>query len=821
MGRATRAGDITAFGPFELDVGERLLTKGGAAVELGSRTLDTLIALVSCPNQIVSKKDLMAQVWPDVRVEEGSLRFHIAALRKALGDGREGARYITTLAGRGYCFVAPISPSNDQAEGNTPVVPNPPGASLPGVLTRMVGRDDDVLALSTLLAASRFVTIVGPGGIGKTTVAITIAHLSLEIFAGAVFFVDLGGLNDSNLVTTSLASMLGLSIQSNDPLQSLIAHLRDKQMLLIFDNCEHLVAAAAALASRIFEAAPQVHILTTSREALRVEGENVYRLAPLTFAPDYPGLTAAVALTFPATQLFMERAAASGSRLNLSDVDAPIVARICRKLDGLALAIELAAGRVGTYGLEQTAMLLDQRLTLLWQGQRTAPPRQKTLQATLDWSYGLLSELERLVLRQLAVFIGDFTLEAARAVVASPKRDQDLVFGAIDSLVAKSMVATRPAGALMRYRLLDTTRAYALEIVIEDAELAGLGARHATYYRRWLEQTATKWPTSLNPGERAHHLACLNNVRAALEWSFGEIGNTEIGVGLAAAAAPAFLAMSLLTECDRWSERANNARDDVTRMGREVFSLAIDNAKTATLTQKQSDLRIPGKIARDLGEKIVLGHLKPGAVLDDGGNVSGQRRVSKTALREAIRVLIAKGLVESRPSVGTCVSTLDKWHLLDPDILSWMFAQEPSPHLLSSLFQLRLQIEPEAASLAARRRSQEQLDQMAAALQEMTTETLRTAKGRLADQNFHTALLAASGNPFFNSLSSSVAAAVNWSAVFKNRSTGLERDPIPDHRQVYAAIAARDEVGARAAMRALLDLAFADDMTGSFRTQGS
>ena len=198
-----------------------------------------------------------------------------------------------------------------------------------------------------------------------------------------------------------------------------MAYLRDKRVLLILDTCEHLIEAVAALAASLIEQAPQVHILATSREALRIEGEHVYRLDALACPPDAPGLTAAAVQKFPAAQLFVERVVASGAHLRISDLDAPIVASICRKLDGVALAIELAARRVESYGLQQTAVLLDQRLTLLWLGSRTAPPRQKTLQATLDWSYGLLSDLERVVLRRLAVFVGHFTLDAALEVAAS------------------------------------------------------------------------------------------------------------------------------------------------------------------------------------------------------------------------------------------------------------------------------------------------------------------------------------------------------------------------------------------------------------------
>jgi predicted ATPase/DNA-binding winged helix-turn-helix (wHTH) protein len=581
--------DVISFGPFTLVANERLLMKEGVPLELGSRTLDILIALVSRPNKVVGKRELLALVWPDVTVEEGSLRFHVAALRKALGDGRDGARYITTQAGRGYCFVAPISPSTARNSGNVTDPAIFPGPSLPARSMRMVGRADSVLTLSIQLAASRFVTIVGPGGVGKTTVAVAVAHDLLEAFAGAVVFVDLGALADAGLAASSLASALGLSVQSEDPLPGLIAYLRDKRMLLILDTCEHIIEAVASLALRIFLAASQVHILATSREALRVEGERVHRLLPLTFPPDDPGLTAAIALTFPAIQLFVERAAASGIRLDLSDTDAAIVASICRKLDGVALAIELAAGRVEAYGLQETAALLDQRLTLPWLGRRTAPPRQHTLQATLDWSYGLLSSLERVVLRRLAAFIGHFTLEAARAVVPSPAIDQVLVLGAIDSLVARSMVATYRVGSTMRYRLLDTTRAYALEISVDDDELANLTARHATYYRRWLEQAGAEWPTLSNAAERAPYLADLGNVRSALEWCFGVNGNAEIGVGLASAAAPFFLAMSLLSECHRWSERAILALDDTTRGGRDEMHLQANLGMSLMFTRGMSE----------------------------------------------------------------------------------------------------------------------------------------------------------------------------------------------------------------------------------------
>ena len=464
------------FGRFELQPGERRLLADGAALRIGPHAFDLLVAFVECAGHLVTKDELLARVWHQVVVEENTLQVHVAALRKMLG-----ADAIATVSGRGYRFAPEVVREElaSTSESGRPPVPSALTRSnvLPGRLLRMVGRAESIHALSAHLTVQRFVTITGAGGVGKTTIAVAVANDLIDTFPDAILFVDLSALSDPHLVATSLASILGLSVQSDDPTPSLVAYLRDKSILLIFDNCEHLIEAAAGLAARIYAMAPRVHILATGREALRVEGEHVYRLDPLSCPPDDRNLTAEAALTFPAIQLFVERCAASGTDLVLSNEDARTVAAICRKLDGVALAIELTAGRVGAYGLRQTAALLDERLSLLWQGQRSAPARQQTLRATLDWSYGLLTEVERQVLRRSAVFAGDFTIEAALAVVTSRKIDQAHVLSAIESLVAKSMVATSRVGDTMRYRLLETTRAYALEAT---ATMSLPRRRHAT-----------------------------------------------------------------------------------------------------------------------------------------------------------------------------------------------------------------------------------------------------------------------------------------------------------------------------------------------------
>lgn len=608
------AKDGLSFGPFHLLVRGRLLTRDGVPVLLGARALDLLIVLISSPYEVVGKADLIARVWPDVIVEEGSLRFHMNGLRKALGDGKDGARYIATLPGRGYCFVAPISRPEIKRDSAGPGFRH---ANLPRRLEAMVGREEDVRRLSAQLTESRIVTIVGAGGVGKTTVAMAVAHRVSEAFDGAVLFVDFGMLSDPGLVASAIASMLDLSVGSTDARLGLIAWLRDKHVLLVLDTCEHLIDSVALLAAAIAEGAPRVHILATSREALRIDGERVYKLDALPCPPDEPALTAEAILSFPAARLFVDRAAASGASLDLCAADAQIVAGICRKLDGVALAIELAARRVESCGLPQTAGLLDQHLALEWPGLRTAPSRQKTLHATLDWSFGLLAGPEPVVLRRLATFVGPFTLDAALEVIAGADLDRPDIVGAIANLVNKSMLAAMPLGGAMHYRLLDTTRAYALEIPSDAAERTLLGLNHASHYRRWLERHGADWPAMSTGTERAPYFAALNNVRAALSWCFGAEGNAQVGVGLAAAAAPVFLALGLMSECHRWSQCAIAALDDSAGGLDEMYLQAalgiscmyIYGGRDEALAALSRSLEIAEALGNALGRLRILGEL--------------------------------------------------------------------------------------------------------------------------------------------------------------------------------------------------------------------
>ena len=547
--------DTVTFGPFSLSASGRILQKEGKPVHLGGRAFDILLVLVTRAGQVVGRRELIDLVWPDATVDDGSLRFHIASLRKALSDDVSGVQYVTTLQGRGYCFVAPVTRSDLSA----PLLGEQTGFRshrLPLRLSRMVGRDEAIKKLSGDLTEKRFVTIVGPGGVGKTTVAVAIGHKLFQDFGGKVYLFDLGPLNDPLLVASAVASTLGLSVQSEDAVPSLIAFLKDKRVLLILDSCEHVIDSAAALAEQIFREAPQSYILATSREALRVAGEHTRPLMPLDSPPHSDAITAEQALRFSATQLFVERVAASGLPFELSDEDAPTVVDICRRLDGIALAIELAASRVMTYGLGETAAGINSKFKLLWEGRRTALPRHQTLGATLDWSYDLLRDDERITLRRLAVFVGIFTLEAARSVVAPTEAHRQAVVETLTGLVTKSLVAADTSEATTHYRLLDTTRSYALGKLVESGDADAAARRHALYFRGLLEHADASRSTSPTEKPFADFRVHLGNVRAALEWSFLDREDPGIAIRLAAAASGLFLEFSLLTECSRWAERA-------------------------------------------------------------------------------------------------------------------------------------------------------------------------------------------------------------------------------------------------------------------------
>ena len=596
--RNVQPGDVLSFGPFSLFLAGRMLKRAAETIPLGGRALDVLIALTERAGEVVSYGELISIAWPNVTVDESNLRVQIATLRKAMSDGEHGARYISNITGRGYCFVAPVSRSTGRLtvlEGHSD---SEQLRKLPPRLTRMVGREEAVQAVSEQLAAERFVSIVGPGGIGKTTVAISVAHALLNGFGDAVSFVDLSLLTNPRLVPTAVASALGFMIQAHDPFGSLVAFIGDKKILLVLDNCEHVIDSAAELAERVVNEAPQAHILATSREALRVEGERVHFLYSLACPPGDVDLTATEILRYPAAQLFMERAAASGHRAGLSDIEAPIVATICRRLDGIALAIELAASRAGSLGIRGIAELLDNRFSLLWHGRRTALPRHQTLNAMLDWSFNLLPELERAVLSRLSVFIGDFTVEAACSVASETEGDEASPLDALDSLIAKSLISTSWISGSTYYRLLDTTRAYARAKLADRGEEAPVARRHAEFYSAFLRSDDII-RSRIGKHDLTKYTPHIGNVRAALEWALSNRDDPAFGVALVAQSAPLLLGLSLLEECRRYCESALAALDDASSCTKTEMILQ-ESLALASMYTRGNDRKVRAAIERGL-----------------------------------------------------------------------------------------------------------------------------------------------------------------------------------------------------------------------------
>jgi predicted ATPase/DNA-binding winged helix-turn-helix (wHTH) protein len=552
-------GPAITFGPFRLFAAHRLLLEGEKPVRLGSRAFDILTALVERAGEVVGKEDLIARAWPRTFVEEANLKIQVSALRRVLGDGQGGHRYVLTVPGRGYKFVTTVRHEEFARAAPPPRIAPAAAHNLPLAVTRMVGREEVVAALVARLSRGRMVTIVGPGGIGKTTVALAVAERMMRSYEHGVWLIDLAPLGDPRLVPSAVATVLGLEMHTQDPLPGLVAGLKDRRMLLLLDNCEHVIGAAFGLAAAVLGGAAGVKILATSREPLGVAGEGQYRLGPLTLPKPSSRLTAAEAEAFPAVQLFVERVTAVIEDFALTDASTPSIVEICRRLDGLPLAIEFAAARVEALGVEGLAVHLDGNLQLLRGRRRATTPRHRTMRAVLDWSYGLLNETEQRFFRVLGIFMGGFTVEAAASVAQHPATTRVDTIDRLADLVTKSLVVADVSGARPRFRLLDTTRSYTTEKLDESGERQPLARHHAQYYRRLFERAEGE--ARLRPASEwlAEYAPEIDNLRVALDWAFSSSGDWSVGVALTAAAVPLWMQLSLLEECGSRAEQALGA----------------------------------------------------------------------------------------------------------------------------------------------------------------------------------------------------------------------------------------------------------------------
>ncbi|KAG8154446.1 ATP-binding protein [Burkholderia catarinensis] len=514
---------IINLGRFQVDLRMRILHRGSEVVPLGSRAFDILAVLVSADGRVVTKDELLNKVWPETIVEENNIHVHLSALRKILGEDRN---LIVTIPGRGYKLRQP------------PVESRPPAVEfcgfkhwLPRREGRLTGRDAAVRQISTLLQTTRLLTLVGPGGIGKTSLAIEVIREASNDFSCGVYFVGLATAATESAVLSSVAEACGLPTNyAVVEIAQLAAALSGKRLLLVLDNAEHVIDVVARIVDALVAASGVLRVLVTSREPLRLMPETVYRVEPL----DVPFLhsTHAEIVQFSAVKLFLLRVKSLHQYVYGDCEQVRLIGEICRRLDGIPLAIELAAARVASLGVKGIHRYLHDRFSLLTGGYRTALPRHQTLRATFDWSFSILNPHHKVLFRRIAVFIGGFTFDAMCAVVCDEKYTVADLISSIGDLVAKSLVNIESEGPVSMYSLSESTRAYALEKLYAEGEQKLIAARHARYVSH-----SSRPCLALNVAEQLDReidlRQSLDAARSAFEWPFSQHRYPRLGVELA------------------------------------------------------------------------------------------------------------------------------------------------------------------------------------------------------------------------------------------------------------------------------------------------
>jgi non-specific serine/threonine protein kinase len=515
------------FARFELHPAERRLLAAGAPVDVGSHAFDLLVALVESGGQLVTKAELLERVWPKRVVEEQNLHVQVWALRKILGS-----ETIETIPGHGFRFTPDLTCVGAASATSTAA----PKHNLPQQLTSFIGREKDVAEIKTRLTTQPLVTLTGAGGCGKTRLAIQVASELADACPDGVWLVELASVAEPGLVPQTVAAVLGLKEEAGKSLtQSVTAHLASRHLLLVLDNAEHLLAACAELGDAVLRRCAQVVILITSRERLAIAGEQVYRVPGMSTPDTEQDATVANLVQYESVRLFIERARLNVPHFVVTNENAPALASVCRRLDGIPLAIELAAARVRSMSVEELNERLDQCFRVLTGGSRMAPRRQQTLRALIDWSYDLLTAAEKVMLRRVSVFSGGWTLEAAEQVCVGEGIDRWEVLDLLSSLADKNLMLLEERGAATRYRLLETVRQYAQERLQETGERERWHAGHLAYFVALAEEAE---PLLVG----AHQRAWLdrletenNNLRSAMVWSAAIDDREVAGLRLASA----------------------------------------------------------------------------------------------------------------------------------------------------------------------------------------------------------------------------------------------------------------------------------------------
>jgi predicted ATPase/DNA-binding winged helix-turn-helix (wHTH) protein/Tfp pilus assembly protein PilF len=552
------------IGELRLDPEAGVLTRAGEPVALGARAVAVLTALVSRANEYVPKAEIMDAAWPGLVVEEANLAVQISAIRRALAQAG-GDRWIETLARRGYRFVGPVV----VIAGGKPEAPmsvDRKRSNLPQVLTSFVGREREIAEIKRLLPTTRLLTLTGTGGIGKTRLAVQAAAEVLDAYRDGVWFVDLAPLTDPARVPSALAQVLGVKESAGSPLlRTLCDYLRAKQLLLVLDNCEHLLGACADLIDTLLRETARVNVFATSRESLRVAAECTYPVNVLPL-PD-PKAAATTIARSDAVQLFVDRARQHRPSFDLQEQRAGAVAAICVRLDGIPLALELAAARVAVLPVDQIVRLLDQRFRLLTSGNRELP-RQQTLRAMLDWSYELLDATEQQLFAKLSVFAGGWTIAAAETVGAGETIARDDVVYLLIALIEKSLVVADEDGD--RYRMLETVREYARERMAASGLAGAVRERHRDFFLALAEEAKPELAGAAQAEWLQRLEAEHDNLRSAIEWSVAEAGSGKC-LRLCSALQQFWITRGHFSEGRQWCATAlDKAQDETVALERAM-----------------------------------------------------------------------------------------------------------------------------------------------------------------------------------------------------------------------------------------------------------
>ena len=553
--RSARRQEVSfSFGPFRLIPRRQLLLLDERPVKLGGRAFELLQLLVARCGELVSKDELMAAAWPGVFVHDSNLKVNMSGLRRSLGDTQIEPIYIATVARRGYKFIADVQTSVAEIVDD-PVPAEPVSLSRQPLLRGIVGREADMADIADLLVQKGHVTLTGAGGVGKTTLAVAAAQAFASQCRDGICFVDLATISDPTLFGAALVTALGIRGNPDNSLGAVLDYLRVRQKLIILDNCEHVLPAATIFAGRFMADTSPSKLLATSREPLGTATEHVVRLGSLSSPRPGEALTADQAVRFPAIQLFVRRAA-EWSDYHFDEADCDAIASIYQSLDGLPLAIELAAAQIGTFSPRELVTVLDQNLGFRAPSAEGAPPRHETLMATIDWSFKLLSQKEATLFGLLSVFSATFEVEDAAFVAeAAGLTPVDVVTG-LGSLVAKSLVSAQARGPSLRYRLLDSTRRYAAEQLQADPAGAQALRYHAHRVLTLFEQSEEEWNWREPADWTQRYLGRIADLRAALSWAFGEEGDPVLGIRLTVAAITLWSETSILSEAQARLEAA-------------------------------------------------------------------------------------------------------------------------------------------------------------------------------------------------------------------------------------------------------------------------